>query len=329
MKSISKIIIGAAIAGGTVFSACSDWTESEAFKVNETNIEDQNPELYAEYLANLREYRNTDHKLVYAWFDNSVKQSYSRANHLTDIPDSIDVVSLMYPDKLVKSEAAEIEQIRGEKGMKVIFNIDFEAIKSTYDAMVEDATEEEPVTIDFHQYLTDTLSYSLSLVKKYNYDGICIDYQGQVSIYMTEEEKKEYKENENNFINVINDWKERNPEKLLAFHGRPENLVDGSFILDKCSAIFISSEEAVSVNELSYIFNESCLDSYAAKYGALADVENDGLTLQSFAEWAAMQHSGNDLVAVGVYNLSTDYHASGRNYENVREMISILNPSVK
>ena len=143
MKSISKIIIGAAIAGGTVFSACSDWTESEAFKVNETNIEDQNPELYAEYLANLREYRNTDHKLVYAWFDNSVKQSYSRANHLTDIPDSIDVVSLMYPDKLVKSEAAEIEQIRGEKGMKVIFNIDFEAIKSTYDAMVEDATEEE------------------------------------------------------------------------------------------------------------------------------------------------------------------------------------------
>lgn len=329
MKSISKIIIGAVIASGTVLTACSDWTESEAFKVNETNIQEQNPELYAKYLENLREYRKTNHKMIYAWFDNSVKQAYSRAHHLTDIPDSIDVVSLMYPDQLVKSEAAEIEQIRSEKGMKVIYNIDFEQIKAKYNEMKEEAPEEEPLSIEFRQFLTDSLAYSLSLANKYKYDGICIDYQGKLPVYMTEEEKKEYKENENNFIGMINDWKERNPEMMLVFHGKPENLLEGAFILDKCSTIFISSDEAVSGNELTYILSESYLPDYGERYGAMADAENKNLTLQSFAEWASMQHFDKDLMAVGVYNLATDYHASGYNYMNVRKMISILNPSVK
>ncbi len=91
MNSISKLMVGAVWAVGALCTACSDWTDTEAFTVNETNIQEQNPDLYARYLANLREYRTTSHKWVYAWFDNSEKKPYSRAHHLTDIPDSIDV----------------------------------------------------------------------------------------------------------------------------------------------------------------------------------------------------------------------------------------------
>lgn len=329
MNSFSKLIIGTGLACGAFFTACSDWTDTEAFTVNETNIQQQNPELYTQYLKNLREYRNTNHKIVYAWFDNSEKRPYSRAHHLTDIPDSIDIVSLMYPDKLVKSEVMEIDQIRKDKGMKVIFDVDFDLLKAAYNEMVNGAPEDEPVAVEFRQFLTDTLAYSLSLANKYHYDGICIKYKGKLPIYMTDKEKKEYKENENNFINMINDWKERNDEKTLIFSGNPENLYEGVFILEKCNTIFISGEKATSGSELSYLLSQSYLPDYGKKYGGVADVSNANLTLQEFGLWAVQQHSGNELNAAGVYDVSSDYYSSGYNYKNVREMISILNPSVK
>ena len=195
--------------------------------------------------------------------------------------------------------------------------------------MVDDAPEEEPVAVEFRQFLTDTLAYSLSLVNKYHYDGICIKYKGKLPIYMTDDEKKEYKENENNFINMVNDWKERNEEKILLFSGNPENLYEGGFILEKCNTIFISGEQATSESELSYLLSQSYLPDYGEKYGAIADVNNENLSLQVFGQWAVKQHSGNELNGVGVYDVSSDYYSSGYNYKNVREMISILNPSVK
>jgi hypothetical protein len=68
---------------------------------------------------------------------------------------------------------------------------------------------------------------------------------------------------------------------------------------------------------------------YGQKYGAVADVKNTNLTMQAFGQWAVQQHFENQLDAVGVYNVASDYYSSGYNYKNVREMISILNPSVK
>lgn len=329
MKSILKSIIGISLTSGLLLTACSDWTDPEAFTVNETNIESQNPELYAKYLANLREYRNTDHQLVYAWFDNSEKRPFSRAHHLTDIPDSIDVVALMYPDNLIQSEMEEIENIRTQKGMKVIYSIDFDQIKASYNEIVDNAPEEEPIAVEFRQYLTEQTANLLSLAGKYNYDGICINYIGKSPILMTDTEKKEYMENENCFIGIVNDWLERNPEMSLSFQGQPENLYEGKFILDKCNVIFIASTEANSSGELTYLLSQSYLLEYATKYGATATVDNKKLSLQNFAQWAAAPQNGNELKAVGIYNLALDYYASGYNYQNVREAISILNPSVK
>lgn len=39
-------------------SACSDWTETESIDLGQPDITNQNPELYAKYLQNLREYKN-------------------------------------------------------------------------------------------------------------------------------------------------------------------------------------------------------------------------------------------------------------------------------
>ena len=80
MKLYKKSFKGIALAAFSVLalSACSDWTDSESIKLKEPGIDEQSPELYAKYLKNLQEYKNSDHKIVYGWFDNSEKVPFSR-----------------------------------------------------------------------------------------------------------------------------------------------------------------------------------------------------------------------------------------------------------
>ena len=86
MKLYKKSFKGIALAAFSVLalSACSDWTDSESIKLKEPGIDEQSPELYAKYLKNLREYKNSDHKIVYGWFDNSEKVPFSRGQHMSN-----------------------------------------------------------------------------------------------------------------------------------------------------------------------------------------------------------------------------------------------------
>lgn len=75
-------------------------------------------------MENLRQYKaDTEHKKVYAWFDNSEKNPASRAQHITSLPDSIDAVTLECPDNLADWERNEMSEIQTKKGTKVIYDI--------------------------------------------------------------------------------------------------------------------------------------------------------------------------------------------------------------
>ena len=66
MKLYKKSFKGIALAAFSVLalSACSDWTDSESIKLKEPGIDEQSPELYAKYLKNLQEYKNSDHLII-------------------------------------------------------------------------------------------------------------------------------------------------------------------------------------------------------------------------------------------------------------------------
>ncbi len=323
-------------------AACSDWTETESIRLNQPGIAEQNPELYVKYLENLREYKKSEHKLVYVWFDNSEKIPFNRAHHITDLPDSVDVVSMIHPDNLVEWELKEINQVRNEKAMKVIYNVDFESIKAAYNAKKELATEEEPMAEEFLDFLTDSLEYSLSLVNKYNYDGICIGYAGKERIHMRPAELKEYTENETAFINIMNDWHKRNPDKVITYEGKPQNLIN-PMLLNDCMAILISGKESTNKNDLTYkmllanvegipqdrfgmVVMATDLNDPNKKIGYFAD---GSLAMDGLAGWASSAHGGITVKAVGIYNVSTDYYSSSLNYFYTRQLISSVNPSVK
>ena len=151
-------------------SACSDWTDTESLNLNQPDITDQNPELYARYLQNLREYKNSDHKVVYAWFDNSEKIPFSRGQHISDTPDSLDVISMMYPAELAEFELADMQTVR-TKGTKVVYTISFDKIQKEYTEKVKEGTE----TGTFDTYLKSELDKQIGYAG--NFDGLIAEYK--------------------------------------------------------------------------------------------------------------------------------------------------------
>lgn len=336
---MNKIIIFllSLIAGVFLLTSCSDWTENESVDIKQPEIPD-----YGKYLENLRDYKKTDHVLVYAWVDNSEKKPYSRAHHITDLPDSVDIIGLIHPENLVNWELEDINKVRSEKGTKVIYTIDFETIKAAYNAKLELAAQNEPIALQFIDFLTDSLEYSLSLVNKYNYDGICIGYAGKSRLHMRPDELKQYTNNETAFINIMRDWKRRNQEKITIYEGKPQNLIDTS-LLNDCLSILISGKTATAKDELTYNLSLANIENIAKdRFGMVVEAIGlndpnkkigyftDGtVTMEGLADWAPIAHDGIKVKAVGVYNASTDYHTAAKDYYYLRKIISSVNPSIK
>jgi hypothetical protein len=329
------------LIAGFLFPSCSDWAETEPLTVIDPNIKEQNPELYAKYLVGLQQYKASAHKFVYVWFDNSLKSPVSRAHRINALPDSIDVVALMYPDGLVEREREEMRELK-EKATKVIYSIDFEKIKAAYNAKMELALEGEPVALDFKDFCIDSLAYALSLVKKYDYDGVCIGYSGKAMNHMDGKEKKEYKENEKLFIGIVKDWCRRNPDKHIVFEGKPQHLVDKS-LLAGCQLILIPCQSATNEDFFTYHFllaadEDIPLDRLGVIVSApalndpnkiIGYLGNGDLAMQGLAHWAQASHEGIRVAGVGIYNVSTDYYNATRIYNYTRELISSINPSLK
>ena len=330
------------IMSAMALGACSDWTDTEAVDLKEPSIESQNGTLYAAYLENLRSYKQGTHKLVYTWFDNSVKLAASRAQHITDVPDSVDVISMMYPGNLADWELTDIESVRNNKGTKIIYTVDFDAIKAAYNAKLELATETEPVNKDFVGFMVDSLETALSFVDKYNYDGICVAYTGKSRLHMRDDELKEYTANETAFINIMQDWHARHSGKMITFYGKPQNLINPALIKD-AKSVLIPATSATSTEQFTFIYGMSVADNVPTdRFGLvvsatdLKDVNKtvgylgDGsLAIDGLARWATSSHSGIAVTVVGIYNVSSDYYNPKQVYSHTRKLISTINPSVK
>ena len=66
--TIRLLLLGVAAAALT---ACSDWTEMETVENQVNKPWEQDPELWAEYTAALRAYKQSEHFIVYARLYNS------------------------------------------------------------------------------------------------------------------------------------------------------------------------------------------------------------------------------------------------------------------
>lgn len=324
-------------------SSCD--TDVESLDLDEPGIENQDDDLYETYLQNLRAYKAGSHKVIFASFDNSNKQPYSQGMQIDAVPDSIDYLILNEPANVTGEEMLKMNTLREKKGTKVLYTIDFEAIKSVFQERVklyEAQNEGKTYPVNFNNFLVDSVTVALDNCVKYNFDGVVMAYKGKFKLYMDEEEKQNFIAQENDFIGIAIDWAERNTDKTLIFQGKPQNVINQD-IFSLAKYIIIPCDEETSASGLT--FNVSS----AVKEGVPADKLLPAVSLYSSdasdtktgywsngtyaalgaAKWAASSHSSYNIAGLAMLNINPDYYHIEFTYPVVREAISILNPTVK
>lgn len=283
MKKIFKHILALPILGVAVLgliTSCSDWTEQEQLTIDQVDIQEQNPALYAQYSANLKAYKQSAHKQVIVWFDNTASIAQGRVDNVTALPDSVDLVVMTSPDNLPDWQIEDMAQVRETKGTQFLLPFDFDQVKLKYDlwkadvdaantaahakaiadaaALSEESGETvepevvEEITIPtFENYLVDSLNVSVSLVDKYHYDGMAFSYKGKGINLMTSAEKAQYLNYHNLFIGIVNDWVTRQPNTTFVFQGYPQNLLMKDFLVN-ASLIVIPCRTESAESGLTY-----------------------------------------------------------------------------
>lgn len=357
------------LAAAVSFTCCSDWTETESQGIQRPEFPQDNPELYARYIAALRSYKASNHQVLMAWFDNSEKQPVSRAHHPASVPDSVDIVSLLHPDELAAWEVDEINELQ-QKGTRVIFTFSYADMLAAYQATLPPAPDPEPdpepgpdeelpaadeggevapQPDGFLPYLTEQTDHYLSLVAKYGYDGVSVFYEPLPLLYLKPEDRVIEQARHEAFAAKLSAWTSAHSDKLFIFEGRPQNLIDKS-LLQCCAYIVIRSfatqKQATLSSDIRLVMREGVpvdrfvvgvtarsLNPIEESTGRFTDSEGK-FTLSAVSEaalWAAVPEAGFDKAGVAVYNVQTEYYDTNPTqiYKYVREAISTMNPSPK
>lgn len=344
MKHIIKYIAYSTLCAVVLLVSSCD-TDVEPVKINQSGIEHQNPELYKNYLAGIRAYKASNHKVMMAWFDNSQTVPFTQAQHINVVPDSVDYVVLTNPGMVTEQMMQEIAEVRSQKGTKVVFQISFDALKMAYEtqkkAFMAKPENANKKFRDFNGFLVDTVNTQLHFIDKYNYDGVIMDFNAKLTYYLTDAEKAEAIALENDFLGISKDWKERHKDKELIMMGRPQHVTDKS-LFAQARYLVIPTQDEKSVSGVDYLVRRALVEGVPTdKFVVLANNKSidetdtktgywgKSLAMYGIAKYVASDHTGYTCAGMGLLSANVDYYNASFTYPNLRKVISIINPTVK
>ena len=152
------------------------WAEEDAQKQqnyeDSVRIAEENKRLYELYLADLREYKETKHPVMFGWFNAWSAETPGEYSNLTLIPDSMDIVSIW--GNCFNINEKRLKQMREvqSKGTKVIVGWIVENVGNGLSNIPEGGWSDDPTT-GIKQYAQAILDS----IAKYGYDGFDIDYE--------------------------------------------------------------------------------------------------------------------------------------------------------
>lgn len=319
-----------AAAAAMALTGCD--TEVESIGIDLPSIEEQNPELYAQYLSDLRAYKAAaGHKVTLAWMDNSSDAFYNQSDHLTAMPDSIDYAVLMHPAGLTQDIQDEMAMVREKKGTQVLYNIDYAAIKESYAG--RDG--------DFNAWLSDTVALALALCEKYAYDGVVVAFDGHGRENIDEQQAQAYADLEDAMLGPVKSWLSSHGGKTFVLQGYPEVIYDKD-VVNAARFIVIPCTGEWGVESIAYkLLHQATFGSENAQYIPLVETVplnpdetggyfKDGTrAIIATAQWIAGYSGAARVAGLGICNAQRDYFNSQRVYPNVRQAIGIMNPTTK
>lgn len=342
IKFLASALTVAAL--GVSLSACTDWTEPESLDQNYSAREEVPG--YDEYCQKIRNYRQSDHRAVYVWFDNVVNAN-SHGLRVAGLPDSVDYVVLKNPAKADDVTLSDMAQMRKDFGVKFTYVIDFDAIKSEHTLLVEnrnaqialldpDAEDyEEQVeklrAPEFADYMLENLTRQLACAG--NFDGVMFGFDGRNSVHMRPAELAEYKTQMLLCLGAARDFANRNKSLVIDYLGDPQNIAGTTFV-DIFHTMFIrESQTAGTKDYFSYLFAQATSAGIpAGKIGMIgAGVDPNDPEVGYFADgsksvdglmqWALTSEVKN----LGISCVAGDYYNPDNIYPHLREFINTVN----
>ena len=356
------------------FVACDEWTETESLDIHRPTLEEQNPELYAQYMQALRDYKARDHKVVFAEIDNPSTAPSQRSEHIKTLPDSVDYIALKNPADVHPALVAEMSLVR-EKGTRVIYTIDYDALETRWAQILEEEENnrsEEPETPEipdesdgdegeepqpdpavvleqrFLDFCREQTALQLAYCDRYGFGGVIVACTGKNYSGMADDAQIRYITRQETFLDTINAWYETHADRSLFFCGKPQYWVDKGF-LAQCDYIILPALDATSGDELSLtvelaavtgvptdrfvvtVSTVSPSDPSDSK-GYFSALDTDGKSqlraIKGAAQWTLIP-AGYVKSGVYVVDAQNDYFNISLVYKNIREAISIMNPSPK
>lgn len=352
------LLSGAMLVAAT---SCSDWTEVESLELNTPTLESQNPELYAQYLQSLVDFKNTDHQVVIASFNNQGGIPANRSQHLCDMPDSLDYICFANVLEVSQVNKDEMPEVR-KKGTKVIGLIDFDKIDSDWKAILEAEANQQPapaeegqegtegegdVVVDnatrFIEFCKAETTKALDACTALGVDGIEMNFTGYDLNSLVEEEAIAAETaRQGAFFDLIAAWKAANADKELLFKGLPQNVMTKS-ILAECKYIIVYAHHAVNLSQMSYLVHMGIVKDvptdrfvigvstpYKTASGDAYGKFVDGTSsIIGAATWALGTSDVFTRVGISVENIEKDYFNAARIYPTLRDAINIISPTVK
>lgn len=346
---IKNIILPFVGVAALFFAACSDWVEPESLDVHYPSLEEENPELYKQYMQSLRDYKSQNHKVMFVTIENPADgaRPNTRNQHLTTVPDSVDFIVLTNPTVVHSLTADEIQEVH-KKGTRTLYFIDFAVFESEWVQLLKAdpaLTEEEALA-----YFTERTEGMLALCDKWKFDGVIVCYTGRALVGIPDTEIDAYNARQLSFLTPILAWREAHKEHVFSFMGNANYLLETNrAFLDDCDYIIVPTDAATNYEDVTFramaVVGETGIpsdriivtaqstrpgDSKNA-YGYFSITDGNGNQVRSVygcAEWVGLSSS---FVRAGlmVKDAQYDYYNQTLIYPAVREAIGIMNPSPK
>lgn len=326
MKIFNKISVSALLAVSALLSSCSDWTKPEKLDFYRQTPEQANPEQYAQYLASLRAYKQSEHNVMIVGMKGTADYPSSQSQHIMAMPDSADYVMVKMGETLHERIVAEIPEVLEKKGTQTLLFIDYAEIATAWQALEDqrsDAGLAPGSDEELAAFFTEQTEAQLARCNPNGFAGIVVSFQGtKVAGYAYN--------SQNAYMTAVKAFHEANPDKVMFFRGGARNVIDQEFLKEFKYIIIVAGEE----KKLS-VLPGRILGSTAPKDRVIieltvpsADVpEQVGETPANAAKWLVeSDHSGYTPMGLSVENAHDDYFNKDMAFLNVRTAISLMNP---
>ena len=321
----------------SVAVSCSEWTTPESLEFEKNSIQQTDPELYRQYCEAVKEYKETDHKIMYVTFDNVEKIS-NGSHNIVMLPDSVDYVQLHNPE-IAEPVLKEMNAMREKLGTRFVLRFSYNECLSEYEAIKATAEPETEIPA-FEEYLGGQLAKVTAKVAEYGLDGFTFAFTCGNPYEMTSSDRSALEQEQQMVFPQVSEWISANAEKKFFFEGYPHYiLVDG--VVDAAEYVILPTRSERATGDLAYRALQAVNSGKIAKDTRfLFAVETPSFIEEEYlvgqfvlgeqiplaAEWIAADASF-EKSGLAVWNIQRDYFDTKKIYSTVRRAIKTMNPN--